>query len=203
MIAIILGVIVTVLGVGFTGYQAMVAAESLEQSQDQIAKQAAFESTRESYLAFVDGHAAFSSELWEIRNRLPFDVEEPADVERATAAEIEVLREAVGSIVPARHAYTATVRAAMPLWPQEIRADMIKVEQHGLRLAACFEAAALRALNEEEVRQVKGNLNIACRALGREKKHLDEDTNAVFALMSNRLYDVLEDLGAAPDRPPV
>ncbi|MXO59694.1 hypothetical protein GRI89_09095 [Altererythrobacter salegens] len=85
------------------------------------------------------------------------------------------------------------------MWPEKTRAKMLEVQSHGMKLAECFEADAMRSLDENEVAEVRELLNLKCRAQGQESKFFDEDSDAAYVLMANQIYDSLENLGAKPD----
>ena len=168
------------------------------QAQVSVARQARFSGLQESYQDFTSGVNVFRSELWKVRNNAPFDIEERSVVNSLTAQDLEQLREATTPIIAASILFSGAVERAMPLWRREVREGMLKMLEHGARIANCYELASVRALNDVEVIEVKKNLNSACRNLGVQLKHFNEDYRYLNGEMARDLYSAAGQMGAGP-----
>lgn len=173
----------------------LVARAQLRQTQYLTAKQAQFESWRQSYTDYRKGLAEFQTVITEVVNALPFDVEERAVVGGLSRKNLDQIRMIVSPVVGAILRYDALVDANMPIWPERFRRTMLAIQEHGDNIAGCFEAAATKALTESEATEVRRRLNLKCRNLGTERQHLAAESHNLDVMMSRQIYGAAKALG--------
>lgn len=173
----------------------LVARAQLRQTQHLTAKQAQFESWRDSYRDYRKGLAEFYVEVTEIMNALPYDIEERAVVAGLNRQQLDEIQQIVNSASGAALRYDALVDVNMPIWPEGFRRTMLAVQEHGDKIAACLSAAAVKALTETEATEVRRRLNQSCRNLGMERQHLAMESQNLDVMMSQQVYGAARALG--------
>lgn len=192
----------TDLSVGLTRKSVKTGQQALATSERALARQKAHDHYTmrfTSMQAYVRGDTDFESSLYEIRNRLPLDIEEKAVVNGMTMEQAAELQKVVEPIVAARISNNGTFRASMPVWPQRIRSMMIEAGDVSDLLANCYEAGAVKVFNDKELAQIRFSLNTHCRYMGNkhsEYRHLVKD---VYEAMVNEVYNAAIQSGANPE----
>jgi hypothetical protein len=181
-----------------TAYSSYLSSQAINAAKETTAAEAQLALTRESMISYVQGHAAYEATLYDIRNSLPFDIEDQERVNKLTRADLTQLKATVEPIVKALEAYEATFRSTIPAWPDHVRGYLVSAAENGQAIGTCYEQAALSVLSEEEAAQVRTNLNTHCRDLGARNSHFETASNAAYTEMANEVYKAAARLGAHP-----
>ena len=179
--------------------QLVTSEKAFADSRTRSSAQARYTMRVESARTYFQARAQYETALRQIRNRLPFDIEEIRVVDQLTPSDLVELRDILDPVIAARRNYDASWRASLAPWPRRIRELMVHAGNHGSRVGHCYESASLRALNETEVAQVKWNLRQNCRNLGREHRGFLEDSDIAENAMINELYNAALALGVDPE----
>jgi hypothetical protein len=179
--------------------QLVASEKAFVDSRARASAQARYAMRVESARTYFQARAQYETALRQIRNRLPFDIEEIRVVDQLTASDLVELSDVLDPVISARRNYDASWRASLAPWPRRIRELMVHAGNHGGRVGHCYDSASLRALDETEVAQVKWNLRQNCRNLGREHAGFLEDSEIAENAMINELYNAAFALGVDPE----
>jgi hypothetical protein len=179
--------------------QLAVSERAFLDSKRQASAEALYSVRLDAMKTYVQGQAAYETAIYEVRDKMPYDIEEPERVNRLTMAELRQLREAVAPIIAANLAYQATFRSTVAVWPRPIRELFSDASIHAGKIGHCYEQASTLALTEEEAALVRLRLNTNCRNLRIESIQWEDADRVLYRAMANEVYLAAQKMGANPE----
>lgn len=163
------------------------------------AEQARYQIRSTALATFDEASTRYDGVLHQIRYSLPVDIEEQEIVKAMTLEQLASVRAVVHPIISARRDYKSKFNSFILPWPKNLRAIIVKSATEGDRVGYCFETAAAKPLNNDEIIQIKNRINAACRNLGNSYSLFVAETDAISDEMSREIASAASVLGADPD----